>query len=170
MKMFLLLVSLLLSSIVFAQVKITSDERSNTLIVKAPIALQKQIEQLIYDLDNQNRTKMEIKVIQLVYVQSNEIAPLLQNVMNVLKPVQIKNSQMGLNNNLWNSEIHGLILNDDRTNKLIIMSDNLTINNLEKIVKDLDKKPNYVSNALVVKLKNTTPQNISDLLNEINKR
>jgi type II secretory pathway component GspD/PulD (secretin) len=170
MKMFLLSVSFLLCSLALAQVKVTSDERTNTLIVKAPIALQKQIEQLIYDLDNQNKSKLEIKVIQLVYVQANEVAPLLQNVMNVIKPNQIKNSQMGLNNNIWNSEIHGMILNDDRTNKLIIMSDLNTINNLDKIVKELDKKPNYVNNALVVRLKNTTPQNISDIFNEINKR
>jgi type II secretory pathway component GspD/PulD (secretin) len=151
-------------------IRVSVNEKSNSLIVKAPPAVQKQIEQLIRDLDSEQQTALNIKVIPLAYTQSSEIAPILQKVMVAFKPIQIKSSQFGLDSSNWDSEIHGIVIPDERTNKIIIMSDKTTINNLEKILKELDKKPTYSSNAFITKLKNANAINLADILTNVSKR
>ena len=139
----------LLSSIVFLcsasmalseNVKVVADERTNSLVIKAPMTVQKQIESLVKDLDEENRQNLGLKIVQLVYLQASEISPLLSNVMSSYKPIQVKSSQLSLNNSTWNSDIHGVVLPDDRTNKIIIVSDNRTSAIVEKVIKELDKK------------------------------
>lgn len=152
-------------------VKVVSDEKTNSLIIKAPLALQKQIEQIVKDIDKENNEATELKVVQLVYLQASEIAPALQRIMNSYKPIPIKSSQFELNNNSWNNSLHGLVLADDRTNKIIIMSDKNTVINIEKIIKELDKKINTSNNVLVNKLQNANASSISEIINGIsNKR
>jgi len=108
-------------------VKIVSDEKTNSLIIKATIAMQKKIEELVRDLDRENNEMTELKVIQLVDLQDSEISPAMQNVMNNYKPIPIKSSQFEINNNNWNNTLHGLVVADDRTNKLIIISDKTAV-------------------------------------------
>ena len=151
-------------------VKIVSDEKTNSLIIKAPIAMQKQIEQLVRDLDRENNEMTELKVIQLVYLQASEISPAMQNVMNNYKPIPIKSSQIEINNNNWNNTLHGLVVADDRTNKLIIISDKTAVSNIEKIVKELDKKANISNSATITKLKNANSTTISEIINNISRR
>ncbi len=169
--LFNIAISIILCASCFAQtIRVSVDEKSNSLIVKAPLAVQKQIEQLILDLDREQQTAMNIKVIPLAYTQSSDVAPLLQKVMVAFKPIQIKSSQFGLNSNNWDSEIHGMVIPDERTNKIIIMSDKTTISNLEKIIKEIDKKPNYASNAFIAKLKNGSAVNLAGILTNVSKR
>lgn len=151
-------------------VKIVSDEKTNSLIIKAPIAMQKQIEQLVRDLDRENNEMTELKVIQLVYLQASEISPAMQNVMNNYKPIPIKSSQFEINNNNWNNTLHGLVVADDRTNKLIIISDKTAVSNIEKIIKELDKKANISNSATITKLKNANSTTISEIINNISRR
>lgn len=164
-------ISIILGASCFAQtIRVSVDEKSNSLIVKAPLAVQKQIEQLIIDLDKEQQSTLNLKVIPLAYTQSSEIAPLLQKVMTAIKPTPIKSSQLSLNSSGWDSDIHGMVIADERTNKLIIMSDKTTISNLEKIIKEIDKKPNYASNAFIAKLKNGSAVNLADILTNVSKR
>ena len=151
-------------------VKIVSDEKTNSLIIKAPIAMQKQIEQLVRDLDKEHNEMTELRVIQLVYLQASEVSPALQNVMNNYKPIPIKSSQFEINNNSWNNSLHGLVLSDDRTNKLIIISDKTAVANIEKIVRELDTKVNFSNSATINKLKNANAATISEIVNNISRR
>ncbi len=151
-------------------VKIVSDEKTNSLIIKAPIAMQKQIEQLVRDLDKEHNEMTELRVIQLVYLQASEVSPALQNVMNNYKPIPIKSSQFEINNNSWNNSLHGLVLADDRTNKLIIISDKTAVANIEKIVRELDTKVNITNSATITKLKNANAAAISEIINNISRR
>ena len=151
-------------------VKIVSDEKTNSLIIKAPIAMQKQIEQLVRDLDKEHNEMTELRVIQLVYLQASEVSPALQNVMNNYKPIPIKSSQFEINNNSWNNSLHGLVLSDDRTNKLIIISDKTAVANIEKIVRELDTKVNFSNSATITKLKNANAATISEIVNNISRR
>jgi hypothetical protein len=90
--------------------------------------------------------------------------------MNNYKPIPIKSSQFEITNNNWNNNLHGLVLADDRTNKLIIISDKTTVSNIEKIVKDLDKKVNISNSATITKLKNANSVTISEIINNISRR
>jgi type II secretory pathway component GspD/PulD (secretin) len=148
-------------------IKVVADERTNSLIIKAPMTVQKQIESLVKDLDEENRQNLGLKIVQLVYLQASEISPLLSNVMSSYKPTQVKSSQLSLNSNTWNSDIHGVVLPDDRTNKIIIMSDNRTSAIVEKVIKELDKKTNSTNSAMLLKIKNADVTLVSNLIQNV---
>lgn len=170
-KLLATLVSIALcSSISMAQIKVSVDERTNTLIVKAPPEIQKQIETLIKELDNPSNGSKDIKVIPLAYAYASDLAPALQNVMNVYKPIRINTANMAIGSTNWDSNINGLVLADTRTNQLIIISDKNAILNIEKIAKQLDKKPNEANSAFLTKLKNAKADSLSSMLNEISKK
>jgi type II secretory pathway component GspD/PulD (secretin) len=151
-------------------IKIVSDEKTNSLIINAPEHVLKQIEVLVKDLDEENRNYIGLKVIQLVHLQASEITPLLQTIMASYKPTPIKSSQLGLLNNSWNSNVHGIVLGDDRTNKVIIQSDKTTTANLEKIVRDLDKKTNIIDNTILLKIKNADATLVANLIQNVSGR
>jgi type II secretory pathway component GspD/PulD (secretin) len=170
-KLLATLVSIALcSSISMAQIKVSVDERTNTLIVKAPPEIQKQIEILIKELDNPSNGSKDIKVIPLAYAYASDLAPALQNVMNIYKPIRINTANMAIGSTNWDSNINGLVLADTRTNQLIIISDKNAILNIEKIAKQLDKKPNEANSAFLTKLKNAKADSLSSMLNEISKK
>ncbi len=170
-KLLATLVSIALcSSISMAQIKVSVDERTNTLIVKAPPEIQKQIETLIKELDNPSNGSKDIKVIPLAYAYASDLAPALQNVMNIYKPIRINTANMAIGSTNWDSNINGLVLADTRTNQLIIISDKNAILNIEKIAKQLDKKPNEANSAFLTKLKNAKADSLSSMLNEISKK
>jgi type II secretory pathway component GspD/PulD (secretin) len=75
-----------------------------------------------------------------------------------------------LNNNNWNANLHGVVLGDERTNKLIILSDKRTTTNLEKIIKELDKKSNLYDNAMLYKIKNADATLISNLIQSVSNK
>lgn len=169
-KLLATLVSIALCSISMAQIKVSVDERTNTLIVKAPPEIQKQIETLIKELDNPSNGSKDIKVIPLAYAYASDLAPALQNIMNIYKPIRINTANMAIGSTNWDSNINGLVLADTRTNQLIVISDKNAIGNIEKIAKQLDKKPNEANGAFLIKLKNAKADNVSSILNEISKK
>lgn len=160
----------LCSSISMAQIKVSVDEKTNTLIVKAPPEIQKQIEILIKELDNPSNGSKNIKVIRLIYTYASDLAPVLQNVMNIYKPIRINTANMAIGSTNWDSNINGVVLADTRTNQLIIISDKSTISKIEQIAKQLDKKPNEANGEFLTKLKNAKADNLSSILNEISKK
>lgn len=169
-KLLATLVGITLCSASMAQIKVSVDERTNTLIVKAPPEIQKQIETLIKELDNPSNGSKDIKVIPLAYAYASDLAPALQNVMNVYKPIRISTANLAIGSTNWDSNINGLVLADTRTNQLIIISDKNAISNIEKIAKQLDKKPNEANSAFLVKLKNAKADSVSSIINDISKK
>lgn len=169
-KLLATIATIALCSVSMAQVKVSVDERTNTLIVKAPPEIQKQIETLIKELDNPSNGSKDIKVIPLAYAYASDLAPALQNVMNIYKPIRINTANMAIGSTNWDSNINGLVLADTRTNQLIVISDKNAINNIEKIAKQLDKKPNEANSAFLIKLKNAKADNVSSILNDISKK
>lgn len=169
-KLLATIVCLSLCSVSMAQIKVSVDERTNTLIVKAPPEIQKQIEAMIKELDNPSNGSKDIKVIPLAYAYASDLAPALQNVMNVYKPIRINTANLAIGSTNWDSNLNGLVLADTRTNQLIVISDKNAISNVEKIAKQLDKKPNEANSAFLIKLKNAKADNVSTILNDISKR
>lgn len=159
-----------LCSVTMAQVKVSVDERTNTLIVKAPPEIQKQIEIMIKGLDNPSNGSKDIKVIPLVNAYASDLAPALQNVMNVYKPIRVNTANLAIGSANWDSNLNGLVLADTRTNQLIVISDKNAISNIEKIAKQLDKKPNEANSSFLIKLKNAKADNVSTILNDLSKR
>lgn len=159
----------LLTSMSFADdIKIVSDPRTNSLIINAPGEIQKQIESLVKDLDVKRNLKLETKVIQLVYSDAVPMADILQSVMNSIKPLRIKSSQLNIER-FYEPNDYGMVL-PANNNKIIIISDKATISTMENIIKQLDVKKAHEFNTFVANVKNADVSKIAQIINNFNTR
>ncbi len=155
----------LFCGVVYSQVKVTVDEKSNTLIVRAPKEQQMQIKKVIESLDIVGENNI-VKVLPLENTSASSVAPVLGNVMRVLKP----SMSSSISSNSFDPLLSGVVLSDDRSNQLIIITDKYTINNLVLIAKQLDKPMKLEDNIMFKKLKNANSSDIGLILNNISKR
>lgn len=159
----------LLTSVSLADgVKVVSDPRTNSLIINAPDDIQKQVESLVKDLDNKRNLKLETKVIQLVYSDAVLMADILQSVMNSIKPLKIKSSQLNIER-FYQPNDYGMVLPTNH-NKIIIISDTTTISTMENIIKQLDVKKTHEFNVFVANVKNADATKIAQIINNFNTR
>lgn len=129
------------------QINVTSDERTNSLIVRAPDSIQIQIQKILEVIDNPMNTK-SVEILKINHIPAQDIAQIIQNVINykyINKP--------------------GICIGDNKSNKIIILEENKNIIDLKNIVNKLDIKTNQSNNSLIYKLKNAKPDQISNLLN-----
>lgn len=155
----------LFCGVVYSQVKVTVDEKSNALIVRAPKEQQMQIKKVIESLDIVGENNI-VKVLPLENTSASSVAPVLGNVMRVLKP----SMSSSISSNSFDPLLSGVVLSDDRSNQLIIITDKSTINNLVLIAKQLDKPMKLEDNIMFKKLKNANSSDIGLILNNISKR
>ncbi len=155
----------LFCGVVYSQVKVTVDEKSNALIVRAPKEQQMQIKKVIESLDIVGENNI-VKVLPLENTSASSVAPVLGNVMRVLKP----SMSSSISSNSFDPLLSGVVLSDDRSNQLIIITDKYTINNLVLIAKQLDKPMKLEDNIMFKKLKNANSSDIGLILNNISKR
>lgn len=155
----------LFCGVVYSQVKVTVDEKSNALIVRAPKEQQMQIKKVIESLDIVGENNI-VKVLPLENTSASSVAPVLGNVMRVLKP----SMSSSISSNSFDPLLSGVVLSDDRSNQLIIITDKYTINNLVLIAKQLDKPMKLEDNIMFKKLKNANSSDIVLILNNISKR
>jgi type II secretory pathway component GspD/PulD (secretin) len=138
------------------------------LIVSAPKEYHNQIKKLILSLDNPSELP-EVRVIPVVYGYSSDLAPIMQNVIRVSKPNKVSSGQFGISSR-FDVDTTGVVLSDDRTNQLIVMSDKLTNANIEKLVRAIDVKSNFKDSAFINKLKNANASDIVNIINSISSR
>lgn len=131
------------------QVKATSLEEKNILVVRAPESIQKQIEKMLEIIDKPNNNK-ELIIIKLNYIPANDTATILQNIINYK-----------------NKNNPGMSIGDAKTNKLIILESKENIKDLNLIVSKLDTKYNQANPIFITKLKNANSTQLSNLLNQI---
>lgn len=155
----------LFCGVVYSQVKVTVDEKSNALIVRAPKEQQIQIKKVIESLDVVGENNI-VKVLPLEYTSAAAVVPVLTNVLRAFKP----GMSSSISSNSFDPLLSGVILSDDRSNQLIIITDKSTINNLVLIAKQLDKPMKLEDNIMFKKLKNANSSDIGLILNNISKR
>ena len=155
----------LFCGVVYSQVKVTVDEKSNALIVRAPKEQQIQIKKVIESLDVVGENNI-VKVLPLENTSAAAVVPVLTNVMRAFKP----GMSSSISSNSFDPLLSGVILSDDRSNQLIIITDKSTINNLVLIAKQLDKPMKLEDNIMFKKLKNANSSDIGLILNNISKR
>ena len=162
MKFSLLLFLFSISSICYGQVRVTIDERTNSLIIRAPKEQHQQIKRIVEQIDDPYESKI-VKVVALKYIYSEDIVPVLSNVMNVLKPYSSRSST-------FDPAYSGMVLGDSRTNQIILISDRYTNDKMECIINQLDKKIKLENNVFLQKLKNAKALDISNIVNGISRK
>lgn len=131
------------------QVKATSLEEKNMLVVKAPESIQKQIEKMLEIIDKPNNNK-ELTIVKLNYIPANDTAIILQNIINYK-----------------NKNNPGMSIGDNKTNKIIILESKENLKDFMDIILKLDTKPNQANPIFITKLKNANSTQLSNLLNQI---
>ena len=168
MRFLLLLIFFSISSICFGQIRVSSDSSGKNLIVSAPKEYHSQIKKLILSLDNPSELP-EVRVIPVVYGYSSDLALIMQNVVRVTKPNKVSSSQFGISSR-FDFDTTGIVLSDDRTNQLIVISDKLTNMNIEKLVRAVDVKSNFKDSAFITKLKSANASDVVSIINNISRR
>jgi type II secretory pathway component GspD/PulD (secretin) len=164
-KFFSIILIFLLCGSSYSQVKVTVDEKSNVLIVRAPKDQQSKIKKIIEAIDITSDNNI-VRVVPLDYVYASDVVPVLTNVMRAFKPTM----RSSISSNVFDPALNGIVMSDDRTNQLIIISDKSTIINIELIAKQLDKKIKLEDNILFKRLSNAKSSDIGIILNSISKR
>lgn len=131
------------------QVKATSLEEKNMLVVKAPESIQKQIEKMLEIIDKPNNNK-ELTIVKINYIPATDIANIIQNI------IRYKNKTNP-----------GISIGDNKTNKIIILESKENLKDFMDIILKLDTKPNQANPIFITKLKNANSTQLSNLLNQI---
>lgn len=168
MRFILLLIFFSISSVCYSQIRVTSDDSGKNLIVSAPKEYHPQIKKLILSLDSPGELP-EVKVIPLRYAYASDLVPVFSSVLSVIKPVKVSSSQFSISSK-FNVENSSVILSDDRSNQLIIISDKLTNAHIERLVKLVDVKSNFKDSVFINKLKNADANSIGVIINNLSKR
>jgi type II secretory pathway component GspD/PulD (secretin) len=147
---------------------VSSDSSGKNLIVSAPKEYHSQIKKLILSLDNPSELP-EVRVIPVIYGYSSDLALIMQNVIRVTKPNKVSSSQFGISSR-FDIDTTGIVLSDDRTNQLIVISDKLTNTNIEKLVRAVDVKSNFKDSAFITKLKSANASDVVSIINNISRR
>jgi general secretion pathway protein D len=131
------------------QIIATSDPNTNTLVIKAPEHIQKQIKEMIEMIDRP-QFAMNVEVIKIKYIPATDIANLLQQIINY----KYKQS-------------NGKCVGDLSTNKIIILEKQLHIDELKTIINKIDTKPNMSNSVFLKQIKNAKADNIQKILSGI---
>jgi len=114
---------------------ITSDQRTNTLIVKADAVTRNRIRRIVNELDDEVETTANTQVTYLKYAKASEVVPVLKGISDtIIKEEQQKQGSKGperLTSNL-NIDAH------EATNSVVMSGSPHIIKTLEGIIKKLD--------------------------------
>lgn len=129
---------------------ITSDSRTNTLIIRADGNTKLYLKQVISTLDEEIETDGNTRVIYLKYANTADIAKVLKGVSSAMikeeKAASGKATQLAKFSNI-HIEAH------EQTNSLVLSGSPHLINNLEQIVKKLDiRRAQVLVEAIIVEI------------------
>jgi len=154
-------------------VRASSDDFSNSVIVNAPTALMDQVAEIIGKLDKQTDDPQTAQVYHLVYASATVIAPTIQNVLTANAP-KGKGGVSGQNVDPTQrfqqalrfgsaQAAFGTVVADDRTNSLVVTAtpDNQKL--VYKVITDLDTEMPIQSTVYVFPLNNAKATDIATL-------
>jgi hypothetical protein len=133
----------------YCQITATSDERTNSLIVRAPENIQTQIQKILEVIDNPKNTKT-LTIIKIKNIPANDLAIIIQNLITF----KFK-------------ELAGVCVGENKTNKIILLEEPKNSIEISDIINKIDTNPKYNSNSFIMKLKNSKADKIANIINSI---
>ena len=113
---------------------ITSDQRTNMLIIKADENALRKIRRIVNQLDSEVQTTSNTKVIYLKYAKAKEVSLVLKGISNTIikEETQKQGSSNSTNNSNINIDVH------EPTNTVVMSGSPHIIKTLESIITQLD--------------------------------
>jgi general secretion pathway protein D len=167
-------------------VKAVADQRGNAVIVTAPAEVLPQIAELVSQLDLPNEAVTTLRVFPLRYADATKIA----NVLSGLYPdtttsnnnrgggqtrsfgrmpfgPQAQPQESSTQSQRKVSEAKVLAVADTRTNSVVVSASNTTMDNIEKVVKELDATPANVPVVHVYQMENADVARAKEILDSM---
>jgi len=156
-------------------VKASSDDYSNTVIVNAPRDMQSQIAELIDEIDKQTDEPQKAKVYKMQYSDANDLVTVVQNVLSASVP-----RGRGVNTNQQNqggggffgglfgggrnqNTAGGTVTADDRSNTLVVTTTETNQSTVANLLKELDQPVEVKTSTIVVPLVNARADQMATL-------
>ncbi len=159
-----------------SNVRASSDDYSNSVIVNAPQNDQKQVEALIKQIDKETDQPLKPKVYKLEYAAADQIAAAVQNVLTTNAPRGRGgqgNTNVPIDQRLQQAfrfgssqAAFGTVVADVRTNSLVVTATDENHTLVAEILKDLDKEVEIQQSTFVIPLSNARADQVSQLLNQ----
>jgi general secretion pathway protein D len=153
----------------------SADDYSNTVIVNAPQAVQDQIEDLLKSLDKQAQEPYESKVYPLKYASSDDLAPIVQNVLTAQAPTGRGATGQNVD---FGSRIaqaarfgstqasFGTVVSEPKTNQLVVTGTTENQKLVADVIGNLDKPIKFENSAQVIPLSNARADNVAYVINQ----
>lgn len=156
------------------QVRASSDDFSNSVIVNAPDSVQDQIRDLIRQIDKQTEDPQKSQVYKLQYADADDLVSVVQNVLNSNAPrgrggattQQTQGPQAFINAIRGSTAGSGSVSAEPRTNSLIVTATQQNLDIVAKVVKELDADVKYEPSTFVFPLSNARATDVASLLQQ----
>jgi general secretion pathway protein D len=156
----------------FGNVRASSDDYSNSVIVNATAKDQEQVAAIIKQIDKQADTPMQSKVFKLKYAVASDMVTVVQTVLNQNAPKGKGGGTSTANqgpmpffmrgNNSQNAG--GTATADTRTNSLVVSATEDNVKIIDGVVKELDQKVELSTTTFVFPLANARADVVATLL------
>lgn len=154
------------------QVRASSDDFSNSVIVNAAPSEQIQVKALIADLDKPSDLPLHTKVYHLVYAPAQDTASIVQNVLTTNVPrgragattSQTQGPQAFFNAIRGTTAGAGQVVADLRTNSVVVTAADDDIAIVDNVIASLDHPVVNQSTTFVFPLSNARAESVSAIL------
>lgn len=160
-----------------ANFKVTSDEYSNSVIVKALPTEQTKIEELIKELDKTTGTPLISEVFKLEFVPADQAVTAIEDLLTANAPTgrgAAKPAQPSYNDFFIFGPTRSQRSAGGQSATAIKQTNSVNVNatkeNMEmvrRLIKNLDQPFTFADNTNVIKLLNAKASDIADLLNKV---
>jgi len=157
-------------------VRASSDDFSNTVIVNAPRNQQRDVENLIKEIDQQTEQPQKAQVYKLEFAIAQDLAAVVQNVLTSNAPTgrggsgqqNVPLSQRFQQAARFGSmqAAFGTVVADSRTNSLIVTATDENQALVANVIKELDQEITLENTTFVFPLSNARADQVGNLLNQ----
>ncbi|MDI9641105.1 secretin N-terminal domain-containing protein [Kamptonema cortianum] len=155
------------------QIRASSDDFSNSVIVNAPRTKQREVEALIEEIDKQTEQPMQTKVYKLEFADASQLAPTIQTVLTANAPTGRGSTGQGrpqqgfggfLSRVLGPGANQANVTAETRSNSLVVAATTDQQLVVESLIKELDTEVIVENTTFVIPLTNARADSVATLL------
>ena len=156
-------------------IKASAEDFSNSLIVYAPPAQQKDIAEFVAQIDKESSTPQEPRVFKLQFALAEDLASVIQDVLKDSAPLGRGTAKKDQNQNRnfyffgqqdTSQDEGGTVIADTRTNSLVVTATVENLDHVAAVLKQLDQPATFQSTTWVYVFQNARADVVANLLNQ----
>lgn len=157
-----------------ASFRASADDYSNSIAIYATERVHTQVKEMIAKLDRLTEDPKRLKVYRLVHAGAADLVAVVQNVLNGAAPTgrggattqQTSGPTAFMRAASGGTAGAGQVVEDSRTNSLVVTATETNLATLDRIIPELDKPVESQGTAFIFPLKNAKSDDIASLLQQ----